>query len=51
MTNNKIRVTYRCINCGSVKTDHEKQTEPIPSKEIWNLCPKCLNGKNQEVKP
>ena len=47
MPDRKIVVTYKCVNCGAKKTVYEKQTEPIPSKVIWNICPKCIANKGR----
>ena len=37
----EIMVIYRCWGCGSVKIEYEPQDEPIPAKEVWNLCEEC----------
>jgi hypothetical protein len=38
---NTIEVTYLCWGCGSQLTRYEPQVEPIPAKEIWNVCLDC----------
>ncbi len=36
-----IQVTYLCWGCGSTKVKYEPQTQPIPAREVWDLCPDC----------
>ena len=36
-----IQVTYLCWGCGSSKVEYEPETEPIPAREVWNLCLDC----------
>jgi hypothetical protein len=42
-----IPVTYLCWGCGSSITTEEERDLPIPSREVWNICPSCI--KNKEV--
>jgi hypothetical protein len=42
-----IPVTYLCWGCGSSITTEEECDLPIPSREVWNICPSCI--KNKEV--
>lgn len=41
MPEGQIEVTYKCWGCGSEQVAYEPQTETIPSKEVWNICPEC----------
>ena len=37
-----IPVTYCCFNRGTEHLFYEETDEPVPSKEVWTICPDCL---------
>jgi len=38
----RILVTYLCWNCGSSISKYEATDLPITTKEVWNICPRCI---------
>jgi len=46
MTEGQIEVTYKCGGGGAEQVVYEPQTEPIPSKVVWNICPECQRISN-----